>query len=437
MPNFPSAGAGFAQGFASTYAPRQQAAAQKEIVQMQVDAQTQAAQAKALRETIDGLKDSTFETLKELGTNARDLASSGRAGEEDFNGFIQAGNASIAATASFYQQLAAQTVAAGGDPSQIQAELNAFIEQTRNLIPAAIDAGRMMAPSGTQEGEIDIAELTAQLGRPPTMEERQRRAGVAPPASLVNINNSQETEFAKTVGEEMGTMVAEIMRSASQGGFQIAQLDRLEAALDSGRFTPGSFGQFRSNLANFADFIGAGEGVKAMVGDAATADTIDAAANQMAIGMAEKMSRVTNMSLTFIRDSLPGLMRTEEGNRIIMEMMRRTVRREQQIADIAQDFVQEGTLFPKDKPSFNDRISALDESDPIVGEDLRNRITQGSRQSPSSFAELFGDTVPEGLPDGTRKVGVQTDAETGQMYTIYQAPDGTRYKFVPDAPEGE
>lgn len=213
---------------------------------------------------------------------------------------------------------------------------------------------------------------------------------------IISITNQSETALAKELGKLDAERIGELEDNAQQAFRTLAEVERMSAAVESGRFTTGVFSDFRVFLSRFATFVGASEETLGLLGDAATADTLDAASNRLGVEAAQKLGRITNMSLQFVRDSLPNLTRTPEGNRILMEVMRRTAEREIQLASLAEDFIQRhNTLRPPDGRTYFQAVRDLEEEDPVITDELRQRIVEGSRQQTKTFKELFGDEAAD------------------------------------------
>ena len=210
---------------------------------------------------------------------------------------------------------------------------------------------------------------------------------------LVSIIEQGKNRMVEKLGELDAERIIQLEDDA-QTAFRVkAEVTRMRAAVESGRFTTGVFSDFRVFLARFADFVGASEKTKELLGDAATSDTLDAATNRLGVEAASKLGRITNMSLQFVKDSLPSLARTPEGNLILMEVMDRTADREIALASLANEFLQRhGTLRPEEGRSYFQAVRDLETEDPVITEELRQRIIDGSTQETQTFAERFGIT---------------------------------------------
>lgn len=238
-----------------------------------------------------------------------------------------------------------------------------------------VEVGDPSSPTGSRF--IPRSEATGRPGR-----ER---------SPLVSITDIGESELAKHLGRLDAERVINLEDQGQQAFRDLTEISRMRSALESGAFTTGSFSDLRVWLARAATLFGMDSTEIQLIGDAATADTLDAASSRMAVQAAERMGRITNMSLQFIRDSLPALTRTPEGNRILLEVMERVSQREIEIATMADQFIQRhGSLRPEGKKTFFQSLRDLEESDPVITDDLRQRIIDGSAKAPHSFKEIIG-----------------------------------------------
>jgi hypothetical protein len=241
-----------------------------------------------------------------------------------------------------------------------------------------VEIGDPSSPTGSRF--VPESQAIGQPGRPRT--------------PVVQVGGEQETAFAKELGKEEAKGVTEIRQRGTAAFRNLAEIERMSAAIESGRFRTGVLSDIRVFMARLTDFVGVPPDhfLYKLVGDAATADTLDAAANVLGVEAAQKLGRITNMSLTFIRDSLPSLTRTPEGNRILLEVMKRTEGREIEIASLVEQFIQQhGSLTPPNERTFYQAVRDLEEGDPIITPELRERIIEGSRTAPNSFNDVLRD----------------------------------------------
>lgn len=239
---------------------------------------------------------------------------------------------------------------------------------------------------------------------------------------VISITNQGESAMAAELGKRDAERVTKLEDDAQIAFRTKAEVARMQAATESGRFTTGVFSDFRLFLSRFASFVGATDETMELLGDAATADTLDAASNRLGVEAAQKLGRITNMSLQFVRDSLPNLTRTPEGNIILMEVMDRTADRQIQLASLAEDFLQRyGTLRPKENRTFFQAVRDLEENDPVITDELRQRIIKGSSAETPTFVERF-----KGLTKDVPRFETPGELDEAEL------PSGTEFFWVPD-----
>ena len=309
----------------------------------------------------------------------------------------------------------------------------AFVEQSLQTFGATVSAGRLMQitreQEGTREGEQTVDEATAILERDPTARERQKLAGVEETGPLISISNIGESALAKELGKLDAKTVVETEKIGQTAISTKREVARMSAAIESGRFKTGIFSGARLFLARMFDFVDVDPAEDSdLIGDAATADTLDAASARLGVDMAQKLGRITNMSLKFVVDALPNLTRTPEGNKILIEVMDRVADREIEIARLVNSYIGEfGSLRPPDRKSFLEASFDLDESDPVIDDALRKRIIEGSKKAPAKFSDIkgfvdsitaAGAEVPEGIPEGSVKVDRVAAGD------VWETPDG-------------
>ena len=262
-------------------------------------------------------------------------------------------------------------------------------------------------PTGAEKGKEKTEEAAAILGKKPedlTDAERARLAGTEAKKPFISIVERGANKFFETLGAKDAEAVQKMENDAQSAMRNKVEIRRMKAAMESGRFTTGVFADTRQFIARLGEFAGVdttkGDWGK-LIGDAATADTLDAASNRLGVEVADKLSRFTNMSLQFIRDSLPNLTRTPEGNSVLLEVMERASDRELKIASLADRYISEfKALRPEGERSFFQAVRDLDETDPVIDDNLRQRIIEGSKTAPPSFKQIFGylqNKPPEGV----------------------------------------
>lgn len=135
-------------------------------------------------------------------------------------------------------------------------------------------------------------------------------------------------------------------------------LDSMKIANKSGKFTTGSFSGIREGFTKTAELLGASKLVEEMtgldIGNPAIAETMKTGSAQLGTLMADKLGRATNMQVGYIQEALPGLMKTQRGNEIAIDLLERANKRSLQIEALYDEYQDKykGDLRPPGKPSF-------------------------------------------------------------------------------------
>ena len=276
-----------------------------------------------------------------------------------------------------------------------------------------------------KERLVEIGDETSPTGSRFVKESEAEGKPGRPRKPQVEIKNLGEDAFLKRLGEKDADRVDSLETQAALAQENLTDITRLRAATKSGKFTTGLFANTRQIIARFAALleIPGGE-ISKLIGDAATADTLDSASARLAIQTVQQGGRITNLFITTIKDSLPSLTRTPEGNLILIDVMERLEERKIEMAALAESFVQEHeTLRPKGVPTYFDAIRKLEKDDPVITPEILNRIKSASKSAPKSFKELVGDVVGDGegipvpaaLADKPDKTRIRQKS-TGQLF---------------------
>lgn len=258
---------------------------------------------------------------------------------------------------------------------------------------------------------------------------------------VVNINQTQESSFAKQFGQDEAKLVTDLRQSSLTARQTKTSLKQMRSALEGGQFVTGAASGIRKTAATFAALIGIpGEQISPLIGSAASAETIDQAFNALAIQLSkEGEGRMTNLFLRNIADSLPNLARTPEGNKIIVDIMDRVADRQIEMAQLAEKFSREKKgLTPEKGPSFFDALDKLEENKPVIDDALAKRITEASNAGSGigidGFKRMLGEamTPPKDIeiPKGFEYDG---EAADGSGYVLKRTADGAK-KVIPRKP---
>ena len=214
------------------------------------------------------------------------------------------------------------------------------------------------------------------------------------------VGGDEFNPFETNVLEAEAERVQVIDQQADVARTTLPIIEQMETALESGKFETGFLAGLRLNAGEVARLFNVRlpEGLKA--GDPATGSLLRSGFSNLAIETAQGMSRQTNMGLQMISESLGNLQTTPEGNEIILETMRRLAQRRIQIAELKDEYTQYGTLsmprlLPEGVPTFNEALRQLDEENPIMTDEMFERIQNLS--TPGRDLSEF-DILPERPP---------------------------------------
>lgn len=162
---------------------------------------------------------------------------------------------------------------------------------------------------------------------------------VKPEKPLVTIDNRQENAFSKELGTQLAKDYVEIRKQGRTSAKLSATLGRVRSAINQGIDT--GFGQKA-----LLSLKRAGQAMGVDVGDdVGGQELILAMGNQMALMMRNPeggfglTGNTSNRDLQFLEASVPGLEKTVEGNRLVIDFMSRVAERDQEMARQAAKYV--------------------------------------------------------------------------------------------------
>lgn len=238
-----------------------------------------------------------------------------------------------------------------------------------------------------------------------------------------------ESTEEKKIAERDYTLLKELDTDVQTSHKAEASLKAFETALDGGRFTPGSFSSLRQSMSQIAEFVGLNPEDPTFkmllgTGDPATAETLHAASNRLALDLAENLSKMTNMSLAFVSDSVPNLMRTPAGNKIIIQMIRAGNARTQQASDLAEDFLSKyKTLRPKDKRSYFQEVQRLYEK-PLFDKDFETMVKEEARKGAGVNISGGVQSLEEQIPEGGEQPKTITTGDGKRTFPVVSSEGG-------------
>lgn len=237
-------------------------------------------------------------------------------------------------------------------------------------------------------------------------------------------NRLYATPEEAAASEDKKTIIAGVNKQATDTVDAFNTLAQMKPDLatfkrinDSGQFQTGFAAGPRNFAAHALQFLGmrpdevdkyvkdvTGVDMKlgSAIGSAGAADVMDALYSKLGTQYAEKLSRLTNLGLTFIGQAMPGLSKTKEGNDLIVEMFQRASARVEDSIHLMDEYkdkyhtLSPGTLGIKDEngklvPDWDTAVRRKDALDPLIPPEMEQKIKDLSAQGDKlNFKEVLG-----------------------------------------------
>lgn len=183
-------------------------------------------------------------------------------------------------------------------------------------------------------------------------------------AARNSVNLLQEREESKTVGKYFGEQFADIQKAGMDAYGKVNRLNRLESLLQgvsTGKLTPAAT-EVKAVLSSF------GIDIDPNLGAAQAAQAIT---NELALQMrnpsggAGMPGAMSDKDREFLQATVPGLAKTPQGNKLLIESYRRLAQRDQQVAKAAREYrKQHGSL----DEGFYEQLQAFSEANPLFAD---------------------------------------------------------------------
>jgi hypothetical protein len=178
---------------------------------------------------------------------------------------------------------------------------------------------------------------------------------------LVTINQKQETAESSKVGEMFGTEYGTLQKSAVESGATLAKLDRMSQLMDgvqTGKLTPA-----------ITQVQALGESLGITVDKNLPAkQALEALSNEIALtlrnpsGGAGMPGAMSDKDREFLQSMTPGIGKTQEGNRLIIETAKSLAKRSQHVAKMARAYRKKNGHFDE---GFFDELQTYSDAHPL------------------------------------------------------------------------
>ena len=287
-------------------------------------------------------------------------------------------------------------------------------------------------PTPEREGERTVETATKILQREPTSTERIKLAGVDEGRPLVELHDKRESKFGEVAFSEIAKQLTGAREEKTRSFENLNRLERMEVAINKGDFTPGAFAKTRLQISRIAEWVNSiapnelMDRVINLFGQPSTAEEFDQPSKEMLLLMAKYVGRITNLSLTFSRDTVPGLFKTREGNLVIIAFLRRDAEIKIALGKIAEEYILKGSLQPEGEMSYFDAVNTYRKDNPYFNDKLNAAIDAAKKSLPPKDAKK--------IPKNTTKILAKPPKPNDKAFKAYlknhnlSFPAGTTYK---------
>jgi hypothetical protein len=220
----------------------------------------------------------------------------------------------------------------------------------------------------------------------------------SPAGTTVNIAG-KPSKLQETVGVDVGKNMTTLVEKAEVAESTNIQLDAVDDVLQDGTFIPGGFGEGRLYFSRMAQFledvtgVGLPKDLKEALGDASKGDQLKTAQNRLSLELAKGIGRILKMSLSMAKESVPGLLKSKEGNEIVVALMRAEAQRDIDLGLIAQKYQEialmadpgsnRKALRDSNGVSYFDAKRIYKEQHPFMTDELKAKIKAVNKTLPT------------------------------------------------------
>jgi hypothetical protein len=232
------------------------------------------------------------------------------------------------------------------------------------------------APSSVRE--YQFAQGQGYQGSYEQFQREMKRAG----ASNVSVNTRQETEEAKTVGKFFGDDYAKVQQSGFTAQSSVNRLGRLEQLLDG--VDTGKFAPLGLEVAKAAKAAGLNIDDKLSNKEAAVALSSEIALQlRNPAGGAGMPGAMSDADRNFLSGMVPGIEKTPEGRKLIIETGKKLAKRDIEVARLARDYRKQNGSIDE---GFYDGLSEYSAKNPLFGAKTTPQRAAGPFQDPAKEA---------------------------------------------------
>lgn len=376
--------------------------------------------------------------------------------------FVQAGAQKRAADRSLRQAALGQAISeqtamdqaryseslrrSGLTPEYVQVDLSDGTQQLFNLNDTTHVALLQQLQGGaftTEDGKpLTVTGVPTKIGTPKTPDRRNVRNAAGEIVGEIDIDlpASQYRAELKNLADSIGVSVdslspdlstyttpaLESSRNAALGTSSVAvetpirekataasranrSIDQARTILNEGNFQPGTAGETRAYISNMADTfnipVDTSEAFDGLIAGGAEAEAFQALSSQIILDLESSLEgRVTDFRLRLIREQVPTISLTKDGNLLLMDLQQEINRGAIAEQEIARKFINRplGVLdtltIDGAEKTFDQLRDEYYEANPIVTEEIIAKLNSNREVSEEQMGRL--NTMFQNLPEG-------------------------------------
>jgi hypothetical protein len=219
-------------------------------------------------------------------------------------------------------------------------------------------------------------------------------------AQNISVETKVETEQQKLAAKRFDALNSEITSSASSARTKIATLDRLGQLIDDPNIKTGKGAELileAKKLAKTAGFD---------VGDLSGPEAMRAIGNQFVLelrnpsGGAGMPGAMSDSDRVFLQGMGPGLLNTPEGNRLIVDYMKRMAQRSLDVERLRRDYIKKNKHLDE---GFYDALSEFSDKNPIFPEANKKQSAPAAVAAPPPPAAAPSGIDPAALEEARQR----------------------------------
>lgn len=209
------------------------------------------------------------------------------------------------------------------------------------------------------DGKERLVQINERTGAPRVVQGVTPR----PQKPLVDVSIGEEKAEAKKVGEGMGEMYIDLQKAGAAAPAKLGKFDRMEQLMEgvnTGKLTPAL-----TQVAAVAESLGFNVDPKL-----APKQALEALANDMTLQMrnpaggAGMPGALSDADREFLKSMSPGLAKTREGNKLIIQTGRALAKREEEVAKLARAYRKKNGSLDE---GFYDELADYSAANPLFG----------------------------------------------------------------------